>query len=145
MSRVAYADTSLLASLYLKDSNTPAAVERLAAARCVVLLTSWQRFELENALRLRIFRREVSLESLAVVEELLRRDLNAGAVVEVTLPLSSTLEEARDLARRHTAGLGTRAFDVFHVAAARQLKARLFLTFDLRQQALARAVGLAAD
>jgi hypothetical protein len=43
-----------------------------------------------------------------------------------------------------TARLGARSLDVLHVAAALELGLRRFVTFDVRQQRLARAVSLAA-
>ena len=97
---------------------------------------------MENALQLRLFRRESSRADLAAAEERLTEDIAAGVVVTVPLPVASVLPVARQLTARHTALVGTRAFDVFHVAAALHLKATRFLSFDTRQLALARAAGL---
>ena len=142
MSATVYADTSLLASLYLADANTPAALAALSAAAAPFLLTSWQQFELENAFQLRLFRRESSRADIAAAEAHLARDLAAGMLVEIALPAASVLPLARQLTARHTATVGARAFDVFHVAAALHRKAARFLSFDARQLALARAAGL---
>ena len=142
MSTLVYADTSLLVSLYLGDDNTAQALASVAASGRPLLLTSWQQFELENALQLRLFRRESSRADLAEAETRLTEDLAAGVVVPVTLSMSSVLPVARQLTARHTALVGCRAFDVFHVAAAVHLRASRFLTFDVRQLALARAAGL---
>jgi hypothetical protein len=142
MSTLVYADTSLLVSLYLGDDNTAQALASVAASGRPLLLTSWQQFELENALQLRLFRRESSRADLAEAETRLTEDLAAGIVVPVTLSMSSVLPVARQLTARHTALVGCRAFDVFHVAAAVHLRAARFLTFDVRQLALARAAGL---
>jgi len=49
---------------------------------------------------------------------------------------------AADLVRTHIAKLGTRTLDSLHVAAALELKAERFWTFDDRQKKLAKAVGL---
>ena len=142
MSTSVYADTSLLVSLYLADANTPQALASVAASGRPLLLTSWQQFELENALQLRLFRRESSRADLAEAETRLTEDLAAGVVVPVALSMSSVLPIARQLTARHTALVGCRAFDIFHVAAAVHLRAARFLTFDVRQLALARAAGL---
>jgi hypothetical protein len=142
MSATIYADTSLLVSLYLADSNTPAAIAAVTTAARPLILTPWQQFELENAFRLRLFRRESSPEDLSSAEASLQSDLAAGMVEIVGLPIASILPVARQLTARHTSLLGTRAFDVFHVAAALHLKATRFLSFDQRQLALARAAGL---
>jgi predicted nucleic acid-binding protein len=47
------------------------------------------------------------------------------------------------LARRHVATLGVRTLDSLHVAAALELGAGRFWTFDDRQTRLAEAEGLA--
>lgn len=144
MSATVYADTSLLVSLYLADANTPAALKAVTAAARPLLLTPWQQFEMENALQLRLFRRESTPADLAEAAERLRADLAAGAVVTAPLSLPPVLTLARKLTATHSALLGTRAFDVFHVAAALHLKAATFLSFDTRQLTLARAAGLRA-
>ena len=54
----------------------------------------------------------------------------------------AALDRTAELSRTHTAKLGTRALDVLHVASALELGARTFVTYDTRQAALAKAVGL---
>jgi predicted nucleic acid-binding protein len=138
-----YADTSLLFPLYLADANTPAALAAMSAAAAPLFLTSWQQFELENAFQLRVFRRECSRADLDLAETRLANDLSAGLLIGVELPIDSVLPVARQLTARHTALVGTRALDAFHVAAALHLKASRFLPFDARQLALARAAPVA--
>lgn len=142
MKTPAYADTSLLVSLYLADANTPAALAVVTTLARPLVLTTWQQFEMENALQLRLFRRDSSPADLAEASERLHADLAAGAVVATALPLPPVLALARKLTATHTALIGTRAFDVFHVAAALHLQASAFLSFGTRQLALARAAGL---
>ncbi len=142
MSALLYADTSLLVSLYLADANTPAALAAVSSASLPLILTPWQQFEMENALQLRLFRRESTVEDLHAAADHLSADLAAGAVVSVAVPIVPVLSLARRLTARHTALLGTRAFDVFHVAAALHLQADAFMSFDHRQVSLARASGL---
>ena len=83
MSATVYADTSLLVSLYLADSNTPAALTAVTAAAQPLILNSWQQFELENALQLRLFRRESSRADVATAESRLAEDIAAGVLVMV--------------------------------------------------------------
>jgi predicted nucleic acid-binding protein len=52
------------------------------------------------------------------------------------------LNQAIELSRTHSPKLGTRAFDVLHVACALELKLKHFPTFDERQKKLAAACGL---
>jgi predicted nucleic acid-binding protein len=142
MTKAVHADTSLLASLYLADANTGLAVAMVARTAQPLMLCAWQEFELENVRQMRLFRREVSRSDLSRAEAQLADDVAAGAVVNVSTPLGTVLAEARRIAGLHTAALGVRAFDVFHVAMARCLRAETFLTLDLRQRSLAQRVGL---
>ncbi|GAB1488354.1 hypothetical protein MASR2M8_07990 [Opitutaceae bacterium] len=137
-----YADTSLLVSLYLADANTTAALTAITTAAKPLLLTTWQLFEMENAFQLRLFRRECSPADITEAGERLQADLAAGAVITANLPLPPVLALARSLTAAHSARFGSRAFDVFQVAAALHLKASGFLSFDGRQRGLARAAGL---
>jgi len=142
-----YADASFLVSLYLRDSNSAAAVALVQKARRALALTSLQRHELRNALRLAVFRTK---GTPAAVTELDARnalaqvdtDLSSGNLVEVSLPWSDTMAEAERLGRAYTMTLGVRGMDLLNVAAALTTKAQTFLTFDGRQRAVAQAAGL---
>jgi len=68
--------------------------------------------------------------------------LGKGNLVETALPWLEVMTEAGRLGRAHTMTLGWRGMDLLNVAAAVAIKARVFLTFDTRQQALAQAAGL---
>lgn len=69
------------------------------------------------------------------------RDRIVGLWNQIDLPLN-TMETCIELARRYTSQFGTRTLDTLHVAAALELKAERFWTFDDRQAKLAKAVGL---
>ena len=53
------------------------------------------------------------------------------------------MREAKWLSSQHTISGGYRSFDILHVAAALELGAKEFLTFDARQTALAEAENFA--
>jgi predicted nucleic acid-binding protein len=69
-------------------------------------------------------------------------DVAQGRVDQVSILWRAALNLASDLSRTHTPRLGTRTSDTLHVACALELKLRHFLTFDERQQELAKATGL---
>ena len=69
------------------------------------------------------------------------KDRTHGVWAAVDLP-DATFELCTDLARRYVARLGARTLDSLHVAAALELGAERFWTFDERQAKLAHAVGL---
>ena len=69
-------------------------------------------------------------------------DFASGRLLQVDILWRAALNRAAELSRSHTPKLGTRSLDVLHVACALELKLPYFLTFDERQQKLARAAGL---
>jgi predicted nucleic acid-binding protein len=69
-------------------------------------------------------------------------DFEQGRYVVADMLWRATLKRAGDLSRQYTRKLGCRSLDILHVASALELKCRTFLTFDVRQQQLARGVKL---
>ena len=135
-----YADTSLVVSLYLLDRHSAEARRRMAS-KPVVWLTSLHRAEWAHAVERHVFHHQVSRREAEQVYANFAADRAAGVWVEVGLP-ELAFEVCAELARRHVARLGGRTLDTLHVAAALELKARQFWTFDERQAKLARAEGL---
>lgn len=142
-----YADASFLVSLYLRDRNSAAAVALLQRDRLALALTPLQRHELRNALRLAVYRTRGTPTLVTEIEARnalaqVDADLKSGNLVETALPWVDAMAEAERLGRAHTMTLGVRGMDLLNVAAALAIKARVFLTFDTRQHALAQAAGL---
>jgi hypothetical protein len=69
-------------------------------------------------------------------------DVREGRLAVLDVLWRRTLDLAAELSTEHTAALGTRTLDVLHVATAVTLEARRFVSYDDRQAALAKAVGL---
>jgi predicted nucleic acid-binding protein len=136
-----YADTSFLASLYIPDANSIVAARRTERMPLPVLITPLVELELANALRLRLFRKEVRPAELRAAHAAFRADVQDGVLAMSPLP-EAVYAEARLLVSRWTAKLGTRTLDILHVAAALSLRAEAFHTFDERQRKLAKAAGL---
>lgn len=136
-----YFDTSVLVSLYCPDANSGPAAQLASQAREEMVLTSLGEVETVNALQLRVFRKEITkrqaTRSLANFEV----DLRSGVFVFRALPEQAFLR-ARELSLKATAQLGTRTADILHVAAALELGAERFFTFDRSQRKAAQAVGL---
>ncbi len=137
----AYADTSFLISWHTADLRFPMVSAALEQGDAVVW-TAWQQVEFNNAMRMLVHRKLASRRDLVVVMGSVRAAVESGDLVSAPLPAYSLWEEAERLSHEHTPTLGVRTLDLRHVVAARLLKSRRFLTFDLRQLALARAAGL---
>jgi len=136
-----YPDTSVIASLQLRDSFYADAL-RVVQTSKGVLWTPWQKVEFYNSMRARVWRKALTLAELRIIENNMRAMLLAGDLVWRHIPAYSLWQEAEELSRKHTPLLGVRTLDLLHVAAARVLRATHFVTFDTRQLALARAAGL---
>ena len=107
-----------------------------------VLITPLGELEHVNAVRLRLFRKEMSMAEARAVNAAFRADLEGG-VYALRAPPGEVFTRANQLAAKFTARLGTRSLDILHVAAAIVLRADAFHTFDDRQRKLAKAAGLA--
>ena len=137
-----YLDSSALRHLYVHGSHSAAMSAWRFRHLGALPLTRFGRAEIFNAILGAVFRgdltEELALRSLGVFEA----DFNSGGLRLVDLPWRAALDRTAELSRVHTITLGTRALDVLHVASALELGVRSFVTYDTRQAALAKAVGL---
>jgi len=139
---VAYSDTSFLVSLYGRDANSAPAQQMAAALKVSLAFTPLLRHEARNAVRLAVFRKEITTVERQRVIAAIEADVETGALADSPLTWADVYTEAEALSANHTEQLGTRASDMLHVAAALALGVREFYTFDTRQKALATAAGL---
>lgn len=137
-----YADTGLLCSLYTPDAHTTAAVAQIERAREALPLGWLHHLELRNALRLRVFRREITSAQCDASLNAFLSDIAEGVYVGVSIEPTDVTIEAERLSASHAAKLGTRSLDILHVAMALVLGAREFWSYDARQRDLAKAAGL---
>ena len=138
---IVYPDTSFLVPLYLWDRHTPKAQQQMGQ-RPFVVFTPFHRAELAHALYQHVFRRQISPDEARIAYANFEKDLDSGVLVATGQP-ERTYLTCVELARRHTATLGVRTLDSLHVAAALELRADRFWTFDDRQKKLAEVEGLA--
>ena len=141
MAAPGYADTSFLVSLYIQDANSVRAVAD-APKLLPVCFTQLLEHELRNAIRLCVFRRQITTTQREQALHDIESDKAAGVLHAVPLDWPKALRHAEALGRRHTETLGARGMDILHVASALALKASRFVTFDERQRKLARLAGL---
>lgn len=138
----AYADTGFLCSLYAPDAHSARAAMRMARQALPLPVLWLHQLELRNALRLRVFRSEITPAQRDASLNTLLADLATGVLASVSPKLPEVMIEAERLSALHSETLGTRSLDTLHVSAALVLGLGEFLTFDQRQGALARAAGL---
>ena len=138
----AYADTGFLCSLYAPDAHSARAVARMRRQALPLPLTWLHQVEFRNALRLRVFRGEITQSQRDASLNALLTDTAGGVLTGAAPRLADILTEAERLSALHTETLGTRSLDILHVSSALVLGLAAFLTFDHRQIALAKAAGL---
>lgn len=106
------------------------------------MVTLHGRLELVNGICLAAFRKDItaaaSEDALASLEE----DFADRRYLQVDVLWRAALRRAEALSRAGTSKFGSRSLDVIHVATALELGLPDFVSFDARQQRLARASGL---
>ncbi len=137
-----YADTGFLCSLYTADANTAKVVAVMRRQTEALAFTWVHQLELRNALRLRVFRKEITPAQRDASLKLYLADLADGILEHASPEPADVMTEAERLSALHSEKIGTRSLDILHVAAALVSGSPVFLTFDKRQAALAKAAGL---
>ena len=138
----AYADTSFLVRIYTPHADSQKALVWMQRATEPLPFTPLHRHELRNGVRLRVFRGEIGVEERKAALQEVDSDLEQNILVHTPIPWTDAFREAENIGAAHTERLGVRSFDLLHVGLALRLGATDFLTFDARQAALAKAVGL---
>ncbi len=98
--------------------------------------------EFRNALRLRVFRKEITSAQRDASLNAMLADHAAGVFAAAIPPLPDVVIEAERLGAMYSESFGTRSLDILHVACAVVLGIPQFLSFDHRQISLAKAIGL---
>ena len=137
-----YADTSLLISYYINDSNSARAQSLIQATTGPLPFTGLHRLEMRNALALGVFRHVLTPAQISAAWADVGRDLRAGRLLPQSINWMPVLRSAAQWAALHCTSIGCRSLDVLHVATAKKLNAVEFFTFDTRQKALAHVLGL---
>ena len=137
-----YADPSALLKLYLNEPESRTMTAWRAKQSGPHAVTLHGRVEHVNGLALAAHRRLITDAVLTAALRALDDDFETGRYRQTDLLWRSALKRAGELSRQHTRTIGTRSLDVLHVASALELGLRRFVSFDERQQKLARAVGL---
>ena len=136
-----YADTGFICSVLAPDANTQIALRRMRKQALPLNWTWLHDLEFRNAMRLRVFRKELTQLEADRTIRLLLADLANGIFERLDPPLHLILTEAERLSAGYSANLGTRSLDILHIGAALVLGVDEFITFDKRQAALAKSVG----
>jgi predicted nucleic acid-binding protein len=137
-----YVDPSALLKLYLHEPESRTMATWRAKQSGPLPVTHHGRVEIVNAIALAAHRGFITEPAFRDAFAALDDDFEQGRYRAADVLWRAALRRAGGLSRAHTPMLGTRTLDVLHVACALELGLKRFVTFDDRQQKLARAVGL---
>ena len=135
-------DTSFLFSVYGNDANSGRALDYLRKEGAPLAVSAFNGFGLANAFRLAEFRKLINAGDGEQFIDQYRQDITEERIVEYPCNLAEVLKRAQQLSANHTMTGGHRGFDIIHVAAALEMGAEAFLTFDRNQSRLAEAEKL---
>jgi hypothetical protein len=139
----AYFDSAIIVKLYVKEATSPDAIRLVGAYVAPYLLTHWQALEARNAIRLKAFRREITAEEMNKSIAAFEHDVLTGRWQRPVYSSTHIEKKADELSGNYSVQFGCRTLDIIHVAAALVIGATEFVTFDARQGAMAKQVGLA--
>ncbi len=137
-----YVESSVLTSLVMRDANNEKAMELTAGQDAPFFFNHLLKLEICNAIRLNVAAgtmNEVGAAKCELQVESLQRIGNWKMIEPDWLRV---FQRSIGFSRAHTSSIRTRSFDILHVAAAVELGATEFWSFDKRQWTLAREVGL---
>lgn len=133
-------DASALASIFIEDAHSPTVRAWLRIQSSAPAVSSFAAAEFAavvgRRLRMRLLPRDAAASLLAVFDTWLAAEAEAVDVVPEDHHVAATFVRRFDL--------GLRLPDALHLAVALRL-GRELLTFDARQAAAARALGVACD
>ena len=136
-----YLDTSALVKLYIREAGSES-IQRLVEEQDDPLpIWELQEAELTNALRLKVFWKELESDDVDRLLDLFARRKRKGLYFFPAIDRPALMADFRKLSLA-TSRLGCRTMDILHVACALQIEPTRFVTFDLRQRELAREAGL---
>lgn len=136
-----YLDTSALIKLYILEPGSQEVNALISSQSAPLPMWELQEMELTNALRLKVFWKELSEADADAQLDHFKRRKNSGFYYMPEISRSDLLDRYLRLTA-HTPQLGCRTLDIQHVAAAVVLGATLFVSFDHRQRQLAELAGL---
>lgn len=143
-----YPDTSFLYALYRRQDNSAAAYALLGFPPAPLTVTEPLLYEFRQSVRFQVYLHEKDfrkgfprVEADALLAKL-EANLATGQLVVTPVNLAGIFARAETFSVRHTEANGHRAFDILHVATAKELGAGEFLSFDANQRRLAVAEGL---
>jgi hypothetical protein len=141
-----YFDTSYLVALYVPNDHTAAALRhRARTGHHPLQFTPLHRLELRTTVRQCAYGALIKEADARRILRHIEQDLDDGTLIHQPLDWIASLRQTELIAERQAWGKRCRSLDLWHVAAAVETAAELFVTFDNDQFALAAAEGFRVE
>lgn len=143
-----FTDTSFLCALYREQDNTERADAFMEQIKGEIVVSSQVLWEFRQSTRFQVFRHQSDKTkgfSKSEAERMIRvlaENVKAGSLTLETVEWPDVHSIAETLSSSHTMKGGHRPMDIIHLATAKHLGLKHFLTFDGNQKKLAEAEGL---
>ncbi len=137
-----YVESNVLASVVMRDANSGKALDLMASQTAPCFFNHLLKLEICNAIRLKVAEGAMDEVGAAACECQIESLQKSGMWQLVEPDWEKVFLRSMGFSRAHTSRLRTRSFDILHVAAAVELGATEFWSFDKRQRRIAREVGL---
>jgi predicted nucleic acid-binding protein len=144
-----FTDTSFLCALYREQNNTERADAFMEAFGGDIIVSSQVLWEFRQSTRFQVYRYQndktkgFSKSEAERMIGVLAANVKAGSLILETVEWPDVHSIAETLSAAYTMKSGHRPMDIMHLATAKHLGLKHFLTFDLNQKKLAEAEGLA--
>jgi predicted nucleic acid-binding protein len=143
-----FTDTSFLCALYREQDNTKRADAFMETFKGYIIVSSQVLWEFRQSARFQVFRylKDAS-QGFSKTEAdrmlgVLAANVKAGNLTLETVEWPDVHSIAESLSATYTIKNGHRPMDIIHLATAKHLGLKQFLTFDGNQKKLAEAEGL---
>jgi predicted nucleic acid-binding protein len=133
-----YADTGILLKTYVAESDSDFAERTLRSMGAPFAYSPIHHLEISNAIRLKVFRQEITASQAAAALGAFRSDVDKGLLARTTASLPGIFLRAEKLSAKYSHQLGTRSLDLLHVAAALESGCKRFASLDSRQRECAK-------
>lgn len=128
-----YFDTSALIRLYVTEDHSDAVAAYVTSRGLSVAIHGLHELELENGLRAKAFRKEMTATQCREVLARFAKDVNDRLFVKPPVNWPDVFREARHMSSAITGRSGCRSLDILHIATAMYWKCSLFVSLDDRQ------------
>lgn len=138
-----YCDSSFLIALYCEERGTSEMARGIAAAwKEPATITAVGLLETTNGFCRKVFEGNLTETEAESCHRRFQRDMDDEIILCAHQNLAVIFRDARALSLKYTPAGGHRSLDLLHVASARVLGVKKFLSFDARLNALAKREGL---